>query len=208
VRAYATNSVGTSYGGDSSFTTLQNPTISGYVLNSDSVGVSGVVMSGLPGDPQTDEDGFYSGTVDYGWSGTVTPIDTCPFLPESTYYDSVTSDQTDQNYVEECLSQGVEPDKEKTVPKDYQLTQNSPNPFNPSTEIDFALPKAAFVTLKIYNIMGQEVITLINKNMSAGIYQVTWDGTDKTGRSVSSGVYLYRIQAGDYLQTKQMLLLK
>jgi hypothetical protein len=194
---------------DTNYTgTLFTFTISGYVINSDSVGVSGVVMSGLPGDPQTDEDGFYSGTVDYGWSGTVTPIDTCPLLPESTYYESVTSNQTDQNYVEDCLSQGVEPDKDKTVPKDYQLTQNSPNPFNPSTEIDFALPKSAFVTLKVYNILGQEVITLVDKNLPAGTYRVRWDGTNGSGRSVSSGVYFYRIQTGNYLHTKRMLLLK
>jgi photosystem II stability/assembly factor-like uncharacterized protein len=183
-------------------------TLSGHVRNTDSIGIEGVVMSGLPNDPLTDVNGFYIDTVDYGWSGTVTPTDTCPFLPESTYYDSVTSDQTDQNYVEECLSQGVEPDKEKTVPKDYQLTQNSPNPFNPFTKIDFALPKATFVTLKVYNILGQEVITLVDKNLPAGTYRVGWDGTAGSGRSVSSGVYFYRIQAGDYLRTKRMLLLK
>ena len=208
VRAYATNSVGTSYGAEEDFTTLQTFTISGYVRNSDSVGVDSVLMSGLPGDPRTDTNGYYTATVDYGWSGTVTPTDTCPFLPEFRTYDEVISDQANQNYVEECLSQGVDPDKEKTVPKDYQLTQNSPNPFNPSTEIAFGLPKATFVTLKIYNIMGQEVTILINKYLSAGTYHVRWNGKDKSGRLVSSGVYLYRMQAGDYLKTKQMLLLK
>jgi photosystem II stability/assembly factor-like uncharacterized protein len=188
--------------------TLLTFTISGYVRNTDSVGVEEVLMSGLPGDPETDTSGYYASTVPYGWFGRVTPTDTCVFEPEYRDYDSVTSDQTYQSYVEDCLSQGVEPDKEKTVPKDYQLTQNSPNPFNPSTEIDFALPKAAFVTLKIYNIMGQEATILINKYLSAGTYRVTWNGTDKSGRAVSSGVYFYRMQVGDYVQTKRMLLLK
>jgi hypothetical protein len=146
--------------------------------------------------------------VDYGWSGTVIPQDTCPFLPESTYYDSVISDQTNQNYVEKCLSEDVKEDKDNLIPKEYQLSQNYPNPFNPTTEIDFGLPKATFVTLKIYNIVGQEVITLIDKSLSAGTYRVRWDGVDGSGRSVSSGVYFYRIRAGDHTQTKRMLLLK
>ncbi|MGB8657546.1 MAG: T9SS type A sorting domain-containing protein [Candidatus Zixiibacteriota bacterium] len=184
-------------------------TISGYVLNSDSVGVDSVLMSGLPGNPRTDTNGYYTATVDYGWSGTVTPTDSsCTFEPESRSYDSVTSNQTDQNYAEGCLSQGVDPDKKNMVPGDYSLTQNYPNPFNPATEIDFGLPQATWVSLKIYNIVGQEVTTLISQNMSAGSYRVRWNGTDKTGRSVSSGVYFYRIRAGDHIQTKRMLLLK
>ncbi len=206
VRAYATNSLGTSYGGDSTFV-LQIYTISGYVRNSGG-GMGGVVMSGLPDDPQTDEDGFYTATVGSGWSGTVTPTDTCPFLPESTYYESVSSDQTDQDYTEACFSEGVDDDKDNFVPKEYQLSQNQPNPFNPTTEIKFGLPQNSHVTLMIYNIMGQEVITLIDRNMSAGTYQVRWNGLDNSGRAVSSGVYFYRMQAGDYVQTRQMLLLK
>lgn len=94
------------------------------------------------------------------------------------------------------------------IPKDYLLTQNYPNPFNPSTKIEFGLPNVTFVTLKIYNILGEEVITLVEKNMSAGTYRVTWDGSDKIGRKVSTGIYLYHIQAGDFVQTKRMLLIK
>ncbi|HEX7402067.1 MAG TPA: FlgD immunoglobulin-like domain containing protein, partial [candidate division Zixibacteria bacterium] len=183
-------------------------TISGYVRNTDSIGMEGVVLSGLPGDPTTDTGGYYSATIPYGWSGRVTPTDTCVFDPEYRDYDSVTSDQTYQSYVEDCFSQGVDDDEEKLVPKEYELSQNHPNPFNPETEIVFGLPKAGFVTLKIYNILGQEVTTLFNKNLSAGRYRIIWNGTDKAGRAVSSGVYFYRMQAGDFVQTKRMLLLK
>jgi photosystem II stability/assembly factor-like uncharacterized protein len=183
-------------------------TISGYVHNTDSVGVEGVGLSGLPGDPETDTGGYYSATVPYGWSGRVTPTDTCVFDPEYRDYDSVTSDQTYQSYVEDCFSQGVDDGKENLLPKEYQLAQNHPNPFNPQTEISFGIPKSGFVTLKVYNILGQEVTTLINRSMSAGIYRVIWNGTDRSGRAVSSGVYFYRMQSGDFVQTKRMLLLK
>jgi hypothetical protein len=110
--------------------------------------------------------------------------------------------------VEACLSQDVDEDKDEMIPKDYQLSQNYPNPFNPATEIVFGLPTACHVTIRIYNIVGQELITLVDKNLLAGTYQVRWDGVDGLGRSVSSGVYFYRMQAGDYVQIKQMLLLK
>jgi photosystem II stability/assembly factor-like uncharacterized protein len=183
-------------------------TISGYVRNTDSLGVEGVGLSGLPGDPETDTGGYYSAIVPYGWSGRVTPTDTCVFDPEYRDYDSVTSDQTYQSYVEDCFSQGVDDDKENQVPKEYQLFQNHPNPFNPETEIAFGLPKAGFVTLKVYNILGQEVTALVDRNMSAGRYRVTWNGTDRSGRVVSSGVYFYRMQSEDFVQTRRMLLLK
>jgi hypothetical protein len=188
--------------------TLLMFTISGYVRNTDSVGVEGVVLSGLPGDPATDTGGYYAATVPYGWSGRVTPTDTCVFEPEYRDYDSVTTDQTYQSYVEDCLSQDVDDDKDNLVPQEYQLAQNHPNPFNPTTEIVFGLPKAGFATLRIYNILGQEVTILVNKYMSAGRHRVTWNGTDKSGRAVSSGVYFYRMQSKDFAQTKQMLLLK
>jgi photosystem II stability/assembly factor-like uncharacterized protein len=190
------------------FGTYLTYTISGYVHNTDSVGVEGVVLSGLPGDPETDTGGYYSATVPYGWSGRVTPTDTCVFDPEYRDYDSVTSDQTYQSYVEDCFSQGVDDGKENLLPKEYQLAQNHPNPFNPETEIVFGLPKASLVTLKIYNILGQEVTTLVEKNMPAGEYRIVWNGTDRSGRAVSSGVYFYRMQAGDFVQTKRMLLIK
>jgi len=209
VRAYATNSVGTSYGGDSTFTTLQVFAISGYIHNSDSLGVGGIVMVGLPGSPQTDGNGFYIGVVDYGWSGTVTPSDsTCVYEPESRSYDAVVSDLIYQNFVQGCFAEDVDEDKDNMIPGDYLLTQNYPNPFNPSTEIVFGLPKAAFVTLEIFNVRGQKVTILLERDSFAGTHRVAWDGTDKTGGSVATGVYLYRIQAGDYLTTKRMLLLK
>ncbi len=94
------------------------------------------------------------------------------------------------------------------LPTDFDLSQNVPNPFNPSTQIQFALPKDAQVNLSVYNVLGQHVTTLVNDFMRAGMQTVTWDGTDASGTTVASGVYFYKLRAGDFTDTKKMLLLK
>ncbi len=95
------------------------------------------------------------------------------------------------------------------VPGSFQLYQNYPNPFNPSTIIRFALPADATVSLRIYDILGREVRRLIDGNSySAGIHSVTWFARDDRGVPVSNGVYLYRIEAGGYMQVKRMVLLR
>ncbi|MDE3259942.1 MAG: T9SS type A sorting domain-containing protein [Gemmatimonadota bacterium] len=96
----------------------------------------------------------------------------------------------------------------KPLPDRFNLEQNMPNPFNPSTAIGYQLPEAAMVRLAIYNLLGQEVRVLVNEQRNAGSFTATWDGTDALGRRVASGVYLYRIQAGSFSATKRMLLLK
>lgn len=94
------------------------------------------------------------------------------------------------------------------VPESFSLSQNYPNPFNPSTVIKYALPQAAHVTLKIYNMLGQEVATIVNQQADKGFYKVTWDGRTSAGSYAASGVYIYRIVAGNFVQTKKMNLLK
>jgi hypothetical protein len=94
------------------------------------------------------------------------------------------------------------------IVKAYMLYQNYPNPFNPVTVIHYDLPKLSKVELKIYNILGQEVRSLVSERQSAGHKSVEWNGRDQFGRSVGSGVYLYKIQAGDYVKVRKMLLLK
>ncbi|MBT8378968.1 MAG: T9SS type A sorting domain-containing protein [Ignavibacteria bacterium] len=89
------------------------------------------------------------------------------------------------------------------IPKEYKLEQNYPNPFNPSTTIRYSLPKESFVTLKVYNLLGEEVATLINGEQIIGNYEIEFDASD-----LSSGIYLYSIQAGDFVETKKMILLK
>jgi hypothetical protein len=94
------------------------------------------------------------------------------------------------------------------LPIAYELGNNYPNPFNPSTTIDFAIPQAATTSIVIYNIVGQKVRTLTNEFRSAGRYQITWDGTDDAGRHVGSGLYLYRLQSNQTSIVKKMVLVK
>jgi len=96
----------------------------------------------------------------------------------------------------------------EALPEEYILFQNYPNPFNPETTIQFALPEESFVTLQVYNIAGQLIRTLKSEKLPAGYYRVCWDGKDDNGREMSSGVYFYRIVAGEFTQAKRMILLK
>jgi parallel beta-helix repeat protein len=93
-------------------------------------------------------------------------------------------------------------------PEQSTLVQNYPNPFNPETEIRFRLPEAGPVVVKIYNLFGQEIRTLVDKTYPAGHHSVRWDGRDNFGKAVSSGVYFYRLQAGSFMQVKKMNLLR
>ncbi|MCF7804133.1 MAG: T9SS type A sorting domain-containing protein [Candidatus Marinimicrobia bacterium] len=105
------------------------------------------------------------------------------------------------------VATSVEPDR--TQPFAYSLSQNYPNPFNPTTNIQFSLADQGPVTIAIYNIRGQMVRALVrNQTMEAGYHTLNWDGTDKNGRTVGSGVYIYRIHAGDFIKAKKMTLLR
>jgi len=89
------------------------------------------------------------------------------------------------------------------IPTDFTLKQNYPNPFNPSTNINFSLPDESFVTLKIYDILGREVVQLVNKQLKTGNYNFSFDA-----KGLTSGVYFYRLQTHNFVETKKMLLLK
>ena len=97
---------------------------------------------------------------------------------------------------------GVE-DTENKIPTEFALYQNYPNPFNPSTTIKYSIPKQSNVTIKVFDVLGSEVKTLVNKEQTQGNYEIEFDGTDLT-----SGIYFYRIQSGDFVETKKMILIK
>jgi hypothetical protein len=99
-------------------------------------------------------------------------------------------------------------DKAENLPVQFALMQNRPNPFNPITEISFSLPQACDATLEVYNIAGQKVAILVDGALEAGEHTVQWDSRDKTGQTVASGIYLYRLTAGEFTDTKKMALLK
>ncbi|MDP3024331.1 MAG: cohesin domain-containing protein [candidate division Zixibacteria bacterium] len=94
------------------------------------------------------------------------------------------------------------------VPIAFALSQNYPNPFNPKTQISFALPLASKVTLKIYNITGQLVKTLVDAELPAGHHTVTWSGTNSSGSEVGTGIYFYRLQTENFTSVKKMVLMK
>ncbi|MFZ1322755.1 MAG: T9SS type A sorting domain-containing protein [Ignavibacteria bacterium] len=92
---------------------------------------------------------------------------------------------------------------ESNIPKDYSVSQNYPNPFNPSTKIKYQIPAEGNVKIKIYDVLGKEVLELVNKNQQAGSYEAEFNGAD-----FSSGIYFYRFEAGDFTELKRMILLK
>jgi hypothetical protein len=97
---------------------------------------------------------------------------------------------------------------DKTLPITYNLYNAYPNPFNPTTKIDYGLPEVSNVKLVIYDILGREVTTLVNGVQDAGYKSITWHGTDAFGKNVGAGMYFYLIQAGDFRLVKKMVLLK
>ena len=97
---------------------------------------------------------------------------------------------------------------DKTIPDQYILFPNYPNPFNPLTTLRYDLPENAMVNITIYDMLGREIKTLVNTTQDAGFKSVQWDATNDYGKPVSAGIYLYQIQAGEFVQTKKMVLLK
>ena len=106
------------------------------------------------------------------------------------------------------LITGVHEPLSALLPASYTLHQNFPNPFNPATVIRYDLPEASEVVLKIYDVMGREVRTLINARQSVGFKSIVWDGMNEHGQRVSSGVYVYKLLAGNHTQTRKMLFLQ
>ena len=99
-------------------------------------------------------------------------------------------------------------DEVSLLPSEYALFQNYPNPFNPSTQITFDVPNSEFVMLRVYNLLGQDVQTLINKSMTPGRYTVEWNGNDMLNNDVASGVYFYELRGESFISRKKMLLIR
>ncbi|MCK4420685.1 T9SS type A sorting domain-containing protein [candidate division WOR-3 bacterium] len=94
------------------------------------------------------------------------------------------------------------------IPKAFFVFQNHPNPFTGTTEIEYGLPKNANVNITVYNLLGQKIATFVDEYKNAGCYRVRWDGTDNTGRKLSSGIYFIHLKAGKYTETKKVCLIK
>ncbi len=90
----------------------------------------------------------------------------------------------------------------------FELMQNAPNPFNPTTTIRYIVPRRSRVEVVIYNLLGRKIRTLVDRDHSPGQYSAVWDGKDNTGRQVASGVYFYSLKADGFIKSKKMVLLK
>lgn len=139
-----------------------------------------------------------------GTTTNTTFVDNSPIMDKTNYYCVITFD----------IHGNSSPPSQKvsvminTIPNDYALYQNYPNPFNPSTIIKYFLKEDRDVVLKIYNIVGQEVCTLVKEKQSAGYKIVEWDGKSNKGQSVPGGIYIYRITTSDYNKSRKMILIK
>ena len=147
--------------------------------------------------------------------GSLTPIQIYDFVNDTitTLYDSYNLNQAmeGRGVVPLFWLGGQELDNRKNsdyIPTDYFLKQNYPNPFNPITTVRYELPKDSFVDVTIYDMLGNVVNNLVNANQSSGYKSIQWNATNNQGEPVSAGVYLYKIQAGDFVDTKKMILLK
>ncbi|UCC79635.1 MAG: S8 family serine peptidase [Candidatus Zixiibacteriota bacterium] len=137
-------------------------------------------------------------------------------LDEGDYFGQITvasNDSINPTVIIPCtltVSQivGIDDEVRGNIPSSFALDQNYPNPFNSGTNISLALPAKSDVNLTIYDLLGREVRTLISGPLDAGYHTVTWNGDDKSGRSVASGIYFYRIEAGDFSMNRKMIMLK
>ncbi len=125
----------------------------------------------------------------------------------TTYLNSVTKLKTRLSSFTD-FPVGVEDGMHAQLPNGFAVGQNYPNPFNPKTTIHYTLPARAHVRVDVFNVLGQKVTTLVDATQPAGDHQVVWNGTDQSGKSVSSGFYFYRVQAGDDVASKKMVLVK
>jgi hypothetical protein len=185
-------------------------------LSADTIGFGGTRGFGT---------GILDGTDSLCWWVATTPsahgdtlcIDSAFYPPGGEwlwyYSDSVSSVYPDWGgpycfYVYDPSVGGVKEVEGPELPNTYSLSQNYPNPFNPSTKIMFDIPTRSHVTLTVYNVLGQKVTTLVDKEMPPGSYVADWNSTSDNGTEVTSGVYFYKLEADDFIQTKKMLLLK
>ena len=163
-----------------------NP-LSPYTVETNSNGKAHVLLGGNP----TVTDSAWPGSGEYIGNGRLTIKDTSgvidSFQIDISYYATIT----------------ITGDEEELLPQSFELYQNYPNPFNPQTQITYSVPKATDVTIKIYDVLGREIAVLVNERKQPGEYKATWNA-----EGLSSGVYFYRIVAGEFVETKKMVIIR
>ena len=158
-----------------------------------------------------------NGYVHYTYNPDIQNSETWPFdspqyllmniAIEPSIASSFTETEMELDYVR-VYEASILSSQAETVPNDFNVIQNNPNPFNPVTTLRYKLPRESFVNITIYNMLGNLVNNLVSQKQIAGYKSVQWNATNNQGQPVSAGVYFYTIQAGEYRQTKKMILLK
>ncbi len=222
-RVDAENSSGTTYGEDKTFFTGASvpsaTTDTATDIGTTTARLNGTVIANnatasisfeyglntLYGRSVATEPNLVSGSENTAVYATLTNL-----LPGTIYHYRVvavnsigTTNGTDETFTTSLVDEIDSEQAKFSVPTAYSLSQNYPNPFNPSTVIEFVLPQAGYVELKIYNVLGLEMVTLISKMLNQGYHSYQFDAKD-----LSSGVYYYRLAAGDYREVKKMILLR
>ncbi|HVO76143.1 MAG TPA: T9SS type A sorting domain-containing protein, partial [Ignavibacteriaceae bacterium] len=140
-------------------------------------------------------------------SGAGTPPDDGFFDPSGNYIGAFNTEDWTFGWArfnpDSTTITGIKERNKNIQPAEYTLSQNYPNPFNPSTKIQYSVSNPGFIKLTVYNILGQQVETLVNGFKNAGTYEITWNASN-----LSSGIYFYRIEAGNFVSVKKMTLLK
>lgn len=191
-----------------------------YRVSATGVGVASTITKTLPGeDPPLLKEGDYWVVINYlpelpGNPGIGVDVN-APISDRGYFYLSSTGWQyfasgnlMITSFIADTVSTVSDTKSGSDLPLSFQLGQNYPNPFNPSTVITYQIPQSEFVTLEIYNTLGEKVNTLVNNFQSAGKYSVQWNGVNKVGSEVSSGVYFYRLKTDNNVSVKKMLLLR
>ncbi len=188
-----------------------------FIADENNNPVAGATVSGYWSELTNDSDIFLTGSDGSGransdqvskkssglFTFTVTDVSVPNWIYDPDEYDE-TSDSAPWN----TMGKGLVDDWQTVMPKTTELLGNYPNPFNPSTTISFQLATPSPVILKIYNNLGQEVRTLVNSLFETGNHSISWDGRNNIGKQVLSGVYLYRIQAGEFSDMKKLMLIR
>lgn len=207
--------------GDPAYATAPNLAGSAYIYgDASSSTLPGLINGAKSDNVTTDGTGIQVGiskftdlTEDFSQTTDISTIDGLP-IGSLLWNDAQNSAYSSATDLQKVMAKykgnftGIQ-NEPKSMPNQYSLDQNYPNPFNPSTIISFSVAKAGSVQLIIYNVLGQEIRTLLDQNISAGNHNVQWDGKDSQGKSVGSGLYIYRLSAGsDFVATRKMMLLK
>jgi len=146
---------------------------------------------------------FANETIDLKWSDDASKLRTKIFVFENSKNVEITNSGNFKTESDGVTGNNKNESITSTIPTEFSLSQNYPNPFNPSTVINYELPSSNFVTLKIYDLVGKEVATLVNEKLDAGRYSVKFNGSN-----LASGMYFYKISAGNFTFVKKMVLIK